>query len=313
MLPSFSRDPRPLFWFYGRPIRAVTLLLSFYLIATIGVSLLLAAGQRNVVQLFMYHGAAVAQGEIWRLLTYSFVNVPSLWFGLEMVMFYYFGKVVEAAIGSKKFFVFYGGMILLQGLSFQVAQWVGYPSEVQGTGMISMGLFAAFTAIYPGATFFFGIPARWMLLLLLGFSGLQLLAEHQWMLMGQLVILSCVAVFWMKKEGYREALYFFSSMKLGGFKGYKKPAVLPPPEMHEGDRHFTGSTVVASLPVEDAVVSKNRVTPEHEKENKREISMTYVDQLLDKINRTGLSSLTAQEKEKLEAARLALLKRDNAL
>jgi hypothetical protein len=38
--------------------------------------------------------------------------------------------------------------------------------------------------------------------------------------------------------------------------------------------------------------------------------MIHVDQLLDKINATGLSSLTDQEKEKLEAARLALLQRD---
>ena len=309
---SSSRDQQPLFWLSGRPVHTVSFLVSLYVAATIGMALLLAAGRQDLVQLFVYNSTAVAHGELWRLVTYPLINPPNLWFALEIGMLYYFGRLVESGIGSKSFALFYGELILLQGLLFQLAHLLGHPTEAHGMEMVGMGLFAAFVTMVPNASFFFGIAARWMLLLLLGLSSLQLLAEHQWISMIQLLTLSVAAVFFMKKRGYQEALYFFSVNGLENAikRSLSKPVVLPPPERPEGDRRFMGSTLVASLPTESLNPSTASLAPAFQKKTKKSSPMIHVDQLLDKINATGLSSLTDQEKEKLEAARLALLERD---
>lgn len=309
---SSSHDQPPLFWLSGRPIHTVPFLVSLYVTATIGMALLLAAGRNDLVQLFVYNSTAVAHGELWRLVTYPLINPPDLWFALEMGMLYYFGRLVESGIGSKTFALFYGGLILLQSLLFQVAHLLGHPTEAHGVEMVGMALFAAFVTMLPSASFFFGIAARWMLLLLLGLSSLQLLAAHEWISMVQLLSLSLAAVFFMKGRGYQEALYFFPSNELERLmkRSLSKPVTLPPPERQEGDRRFTGSTLIASLPTESLRQSKASLASTFQQETKKNSSMLHVDQLLDKINATGLSSLTDQEKEKLEAARLALLQRD---
>ncbi len=310
---SSSRDQQPLFWLSGRPIHTVPFLVSLYVTATIGMALLLAAGRQDLVQLFVYNSTAVAHGELWRLVTYPLINPPNLWFALEMGMLYYFGRLVESGIGSKPFALFYGGLILLQGLLFQLAHLLGHPTETHGMEMVGMALFAAFVTMVPTVSFFFGIAARWMLLLLLGLSSLQLIAEHQWISMVQLLALSVAAVFFMKGRGYQEALYFFPSSELENTvkRSLSKPVTLSPPERQDGDRHFMGSTLVASMPTESLTPSTAPLTPALQQESKKKSGvMIHVDQLLDKINATGLSSLTDQEKEKLEAARLALLQRD---
>ncbi len=310
-MSSFSRNQQPLFWLNGRSIQTVPFLLALYIIATVGISLLLAMGRQDMMQLFVYNSTAVAHGELWRLISYAFVNTPSVWFALEMGMFFFFGRLVETGIGSRAFALFYGGLILLQGLLFQLASFFGYATEIHGMEMVGMALFAAFVAMVPSASFFFGVAARWMLLLLLGLSLLQLLAEHQWISMVQLLTLATAAVFFMKKHGYREPLYFFSSNEIGKIMKTSlfKPVTLPPPKIEEGDYRFTGSTLVASRPNETLQHSTN-TPPSFQQEKKKGISMIHIDQLLDKINETGFDSLTDQEKEKLEAARLALLKRD---
>ncbi len=312
MFLSSSDHHEPLFWLGGRAIRTVPLLLGLYIFATVAVALLMATAHQDIVQLFVYNSNAVAHGEVWRLLSYTFINGPSVWFALEMGMFFFFGRLIEIGIGSKSFALFYGGLVILQGVLFQVADLFGQSSEAHGIEMISMALFAAFAAMVPSAPFFFGIAARWMLLLLIGISELQLLAEKQWLSMIQLCCLSGAAIFYMKKSGYREPLYFFSSDQLKKLMKpvLPKPMALPLPTTAKEDHRFTGSTIVATMPTADKKRVADVPLSRLQVENKKNISMLHVDQLLDKINATGLNSLTEQEKAKLEAARAALLERD---
>lgn len=306
-----SRNQQPLFWLSGRPVHTVSFLLSLYLVATIGVAVLMAMGCVDLIQLFVDNTKAVAHGEIWRLMTYPFVNTPSFWFAFELGMFFFLGRLVEAGIGSRSFALFYSGLILLQAILFQTAYFFGFTMEIHGMEMVNMGLFAACVTMVPNASFFFGIAARWMLLLLLGLSSLQLLAERQWLSIIELLTLSLAAIFFMKKKGYREPLYFFSDFGIEKImqSSFSKPVTLPSPKMEEGDCRFTGSTVIASMPPKSLKKRAKATTP-FQQESKKSNSMIYVDQLLDKINATGFNSLTEQEKEKLEEARLALLERD---
>lgn len=304
-----SRNQQPLFWVGGRPIHAVSFLVSLYVLATVGTALLLAVGRQDLIQLFVYNSAAVAHGELWRLITYSLINPPSISFALEIGALYFLGRFVEVGIGSKNFALFYGGLILLQGILFQLAHALGYPAEAHGMQMASLALFAAFVAMVPSGLFFFGIAARWMLFLLLGLSALQLLAEHQWTSMVQLLVLSAAAVFFMKKQGYSEPLYFFSSKGLVN-PSMSKPVVLPPPKAQASIPPFAGPKVLASFSVEGAQKAVETFSAAPVQKKKKNSPILHVDQLLDKINATGMESLTGEEKERLEAARMALLERD---
>jgi hypothetical protein len=103
---SPAHNKESLLWLSGRPIQAVSFLLSLYLIAAIGIAFLLAIGRQDVIQIFIFNSKSVAHGELWRLVTYNFVNPPSIWFGLQMAMFFFFGSLIESANGCRTFAIF---------------------------------------------------------------------------------------------------------------------------------------------------------------------------------------------------------------
>jgi membrane associated rhomboid family serine protease len=310
-----SSNQQPLFWFNGHRIYTAPLLVSLYVVTTVVTAILLALGRDDLLQFFVCNNSALAHGELWRVATYSFVNPPSLSLALEIGLLYYFGRLVESGIGSRAFLLFYGGSILLQGLLFQLTPLLGQKGDLHGIQMVNMGLLAAFVTMYPSASFFFGIAARWILLLLLGLSSLQLLAEHQWISMTQLLTLSLAAILFIKSKGYRERLYFFSSKALEKptNRSISKPITLPPPEQASSDHYFTGSAMIASLPRKSLKKSSASLAPALRQQTKKSSSTIDLDQLLDKISATGLSSLTDREREALEAGRLDLLKRDRTV
>ena len=66
------------------------------------------------------HVQAVMQGEVWRLLTYSFLHaVDNPWhIVLNMVVLYFFGRDVEDAYGPREFLAYYLTAALLGGVAF---------------------------------------------------------------------------------------------------------------------------------------------------------------------------------------------------
>jgi membrane associated rhomboid family serine protease len=70
----------------------------------------------------------VLQGQVWRLLTYSFLHSPdSLWHILiNMLFLWWFGTDVESHYGPREFLVFYLLSALLGGVAFVLAQMIGW-------------------------------------------------------------------------------------------------------------------------------------------------------------------------------------------
>lgn len=275
----------PLFHLGEFPVRLITLLVALHSAAMIAVSLVLASGHAAWIDLLVYSSAAVAHGQIWRLVTYAFVAVPSVWFLFEMLMLWYFGREVENGLGWKRFAILYSGLILLGPLLLQGFGYAGIPQTFAGAQELNFAIFAAFVAMHPGAQFFFGVAARWVFLGLLAISVLQRLADHKPADVLVLLSSSLLAVLLMRRAGFDEPL-------LGERFRWAIPGVKPREE-----------SFAAPAPKEKGRAKKKaRVDAMPDPEQ-------VMDRLLEKISRNGLGSLDASERAALEQARQVILQR----
>ena len=285
----------PLFHLGEHPVRLIALLVGLHAAALVVLSLLAASGHAALIPLLGYDSAAVARGEVWRLVTYAFVASPSVWFLFEMLMLYYFGREVENGLGWRRFAVLYGGLILLGPLLLQAFGYAGLRQTLTGAQEVNFAVFAAFVAMHPGAQFFFGLAARWVYLGLLAVSALQLLSDHQ---PGRLLVLlsTCLmAIFLVRRAGFGEPLlgYGFRWPLAGNRPSSRKPVFSV----------VKGGRGEAEQRAQDRGKSPAAATPQepHAEE--------VLDVLLEKIARQGLSSLSSEERTSLERARKTILLR----
>ena len=280
-------EEEPLFHLGEFPVRLITLLVALQSAAMIATTLLLASGQGALIDAFSYNSAAVARGQIWRLVTYAFVAVPSVWFLFEMLMLYYFGREVENGLGWRRFGILYAGLILIGPVLLQVIGATGSVQNLSGAQEVNFAVFAAFVVMHPGAQFFFGLAARWVFAGLLAISSLQLLADHQYGRVLVLLASSALAVLLMRRAGFEEPLFGLNLQ-------WRLPAMLrPKPRFSVVPRTRTVSGKESS-----ASAATGMVDPERE-----------MDRLLEKISSKGITSLSPAERASLEEARQAILQR----
>lgn len=290
-------EEEPLFHVGDFPVRMITLLVALHSAAMIAVTILLASGHGALADLLAYSSAAVAQGQVWRLFTYAFVAGPSVWFLLEMLMLWYFGREVENGLGWKRFAVLYAGLILIGPMLLQAFGYAGRPQTLAGVQEVNFAVFAAFTAMHPAARFFFGVAARWVFLGLLAISALQLLADHQGPRVVVLLATSFLALLLMKRAGFTEPLLGISlSWKLL----WRTSATQGFSVMSGG---LSSSGAASASKRRGAATSGAEPSAEFHPEQE-------MDLLLEKISRKGIGSLDATELATLEKARRTLLQRE---
>jgi membrane associated rhomboid family serine protease len=282
----------PLFYLGEHPVRLIALLVGLHASALVVLSLLAASGHATLIPFLGYDSAAVARGEVWRLVTYAFVASPSVWFLFEMLMLYYFGREVENGLGWRRFAVLYGGLILLGPLLLQAFGYAGLRQTLTGAQEVNFAVFAAFVAMHPGAQFFFGLAARWVYLGLLAVSALQLLSDHQ---PGRLLVLlaTCLmAIFLVRRAGFGEPLLGYGfRWPFSGERPASREPVFSVVKGGKGEKRRSPDQVKSTSPTQEP----------HAEE--------VLDLLLEKIARQGLSSLSEGERASLERARKAILLR----
>lgn len=309
--PSFLKKTS-LFFHRQRPTSIVSLLISLYTVAVIGITLLSAFNQIAWVNALSYSSNAVWQGQVLRMITYAFVNHPTIWFVLEMVMLFIFGREVERVLGSKRFGLFYLGLILLSPIVLQLLSLTGTSEQWSGSQIINFAIFTSFVALHPEVRFFFGLTGRWMLAIFVGLTSLQLIQEHA---LTELVLFlgeSLAVILFMKAQGYsdlipvlRKASFpFFLKRSVSSHSAPTSSLKSSPPKTEEVPSTLGSSTTTSFIPV----FSKPNSLPKS-KESRRPKTIN-IDALLDKISQTGMESLTEKEKEQLTNASTALLKRD---
>ena len=265
----------PITWVGRVPVYATTIIVALYVVSMVGVAIALASGAEAGLGKLTFNTESVLRGgELWRCLTYAFVNPPDPWFIISLVMLYIFGRDVEQHLGRKGFVRLYLGFLLLGPSLLLAAALVSRQSLSISQSWANFAVFISFAALYPGAQLLFQITAKIFALVLLGISVLQLLAGRQWVEMMVLLATAFLA-YYAIRHGSALNLDFISRLR---------PV---------SNRSKIPRLRVVKNP-EDETVDPHRI----------------IDPLLEKISRNGLSSLTRREREQLERARAVLLAED---
>jgi len=265
----------PIAWVGRVPVFATTIIVALYVVSMIVVTLLLASDAKDVLaKLTFDSGAVLRDWELWRCLTYAFVNPPDPWFIIALVMLYIFGRDVEQFLGRTGFVRLYLGLLLL-GPSLLIAATLATGRDFTLTqGWANFAVFIAFAALYPGAQLLFQITAKVFAWVFLGINVLQLIAMRQWPEMTVLLATSALA-WYAIRHGAALNFDFLSRLRPVSHRtGRPRLRVMPPPDQPPADPH------------------------------------RIIDPLLDKISRDGIGSLTRREREQLERARTALLAKE---
>ena len=271
-----SEEHQPVTWWRGHPVFAAHLIVVGFVSAMLVTTVMLFARVGYYADWLGFDSTAVLHGQVWRIVTYGLVNQPSIQFALDMVMIVWFGREVERAFGRRKFLVLYAGVYLAKPLLFAA---LGLWRPVYFAGEVgAFALFVAFATLFPGAPLLFNILAKWAALILVGIISLMALAGHDWFGLLELWATSGFAYAFVR---FQQGHFAFPRIRFA--RRQPKFRVLPDLKREP-----------AAPPVASAKGS----------------AMTEIDALLDKIAKTGIRSLTAQERAKLEAARADLLKRD---
>ena len=265
----------PITWVGRVPVYATTIIVALSVVSMVGVAIALASGAEAGLGKLTFNTESVLRGgELWRCLTYAFVNPPDPWFIISLVMLYIFGRDVEQHLGRKGFVRLYLGFLLLGPSLLLAAALVSRQSLSISQSWANFAVFLSFAALYPGAQLLFQITAKIFALVLLGISVLQLLAGRQWVEMMVLLGTAFLA-YYAIRHGSALNLDFISRLR-----PVSNRSKIPRLRMVKNP--------------EDETVDPHRI----------------IDPLLEKISRNGLSSLTRREREQLERARAVLLAKD---
>jgi len=273
-----SDDYRPVTWMGRYPIDVTTILVGLHVTCAILAAILIAFGAGSMLAYLQFDTAAVwSGGQVWRLLTYAFVHAPSalLWFAVEMYMLFVFGREVERFIGRRAYIVLY--LILLIAPAAVLTVWgLWQRSALAGSPALHFGIFVAFATIYPRVELFLRIMAKWIALILAGVYTFQLLAYHAWTDLAVVWTSIGAAFLFIEWRGAGPELAWWNNMKA---------RFGPKPKLH----------------VVQKSVSRRAVEPDD--------LYASIDPILDKISKSGIGSLTANERRLLNRERDRLLKK----
>jgi hypothetical protein len=192
-----------------------------------------------------------------------------------------FGREVERFIGRRAYIALY--VVLLITPTVLLTIWGLWQRTVlslpSGSSALHFGVFVAFATIYPRVELLLRIQAKWVALILAAVYTFQLLAYHAW---NDLVVVwtSIGAAFlFVELNGAGPELAWWNAMR-ARFAPRPKYHVLPKPRPRQASGRMESDDVQASI-----------------------------DPILDKISKSGIGSLTSNERRQLNRERERLLKK----
>ena len=273
-----SDDYRPVTWMGRYPVDVTTILVGLHVTCAILTAFLFAIGYAGVLNYTMFDSTEVWHGQLWRLCTYAFIHPPSgyalLWFAIEMYMLFFFGREVERFIGQRAYIWLYALLLLVPAMMLTLWGLSGR-AGMAGSAALHFGVFAGFVTLYPNVQFFLRIPAKWIFLILAAIGTLSALAAHAWQDLVVLWASIALAFVFIEVRGAGPELAWLDNLK---------SRMRPKPKLY--------------------IVQKSSVRPAEPDD-----VYASVDPILDKIAKSGMASLTENEKKILDRARNRLLKK----
>jgi len=263
-------DYQPLTWVKRVPVYVTTILVAAYTLGMFATAILQAAGIDLLP--FRFTAQLFADGMVWQPLTYTLIQQPSFFFAISMLFLYTAGSEVEKFLGRRRFLGLLTMFILMPPVILLIWQLFAPAPPYAGAYELTAAMFVAFATIYPNVEFFGFVTLKWLVFAGLTLASMSYLPAHDWPRLAILWLMAGAAF------GYIRTLQRGINLDLRSLMR-RRP--------------------------------KLRVLPRHRNIARSEPgrSVESIDPILDKIAKHGLGSLTAAEREKLERARIALLKK----
>jgi membrane associated rhomboid family serine protease len=220
----------------------------------------------------------VREGQVWRVVTWPFVNDPDLWTIITIAIFWYFGTEIESRLGRNRFAIMLVALAVVPGIVatiFDVSQ--------AGIRPLEFGVFLVFILEFPYARFFFGIPAWVLGLVFIGLEILQLMSVDDSEGILVLFVSLATAALLARAWGLAESVPWIPKLPLPGTTTTRTRSR----SRGSGRRVVEGPWGSSStgLPAPPSPAYLN--------------DQAELDSLLDKINAQGMDSLTGGEKKRL--------------
>jgi hypothetical protein len=192
-----------------------------------------------------------------------------------MYMLFVFGREVERFIGRRAYIALY--LVLLLWPALVLTLWgLGTRTAMAGSGPLHFAVFVAFATIYPNVELLLRIMTKWIALILAGIGTLSALAAHDWQTLVVLWTSIGAAFLFVELRGAGPELVWLQNLKSWA---------RPKPKL----RIVQKSSAQRPVEPDDVYAS--------------------VDPILDKISKSGIGSLTTNERRQLDRARNRLLKK----
>jgi membrane associated rhomboid family serine protease len=231
----------------------------------------------------------ILNGQVWRIFTWPIFQDPDVWSAISILFLWTFGNQVESLIGTKRFLLFLAYVLVPATIIGTVLGMLPY----WGPGMIIVVALIAFASEFRGAQFFFGIPARIMVGILVVVQFLTFMSKRGWadgVFFLSIVLLTFVA---LRGFGLGEDLAKY-------IPAFELPGSRRGPKKAKKARGKGKLKAVPNPPSSGAWAPPGSAqSPEVQAD---------VDRLLDKIASQGLGSLSKEERKRLDAASKQLRK-----
>jgi membrane associated rhomboid family serine protease len=289
---SFSAKSRPLFYIGEFPVHLYTLLIGIH-VALLLVSVAVPDKVFSALHLSLPH---LLEGQVWRVVTYAFINPISIWFILNMMFLYGCGKAMEEEYGTRFFSLLYAmGVLLPAVVMVLVALVIGAGTVNPYTFSTHWFLLLAFAFLHPDAGFF--IPAlklKWVTLAFFVITILSLLQNRRVAELAAYLAVSGATYWLMRRHGLQSRF-----RRLGEAVSARMPRRLQGGESNSGRGKKTAK-------YEPKLKPRAEIDREHP-------AVIEVDAVLEKISREGFGSLTEKEKQALDRASRELKEKDQRL
>jgi membrane associated rhomboid family serine protease len=257
------------YWFKVGTVQVTTTVLITGLSA---LSLFVFAADPTLLRFIELDTTALTSLQLWRLLTWPALNAPGagllLSVLINLLMFFLFGRELEALLGRKRFLWFLLILTVVPALATTALVIVlNQPFFAGGILVLATGIIGAYVATNPTARSWFNVPLWVFFVVILAINLLYFTGVRDWGDVLFLMITVAVGMMLARSFGISRIAWI--------------PAI-PLPATVTGDRTNTES--------------KKRKHANHLKV----VESTTLDTLLDKISQQGIDSLTPQERRQLD-------------
>jgi hypothetical protein len=302
---SLEDDFGPWFHLWGQAVYAHTAVIGAAIFSMLFTTVAITFKTGWLEVLRFSTEAILGSGEIWRVLSYAVWNPPDLGFAIQMLVLWWFGREIEGFFGRRTFLQLFMGMLLVPALVALSLVNVPFLGLAEMTGLsgvsISLQFLVAYATLSPQVSFFYGIPIKWVAAAVVGIQTLATVANHDWPhLAVDLAGIGFAFGFVRNRMGLLE----LPTLRLPVWSR-KKPA----PAFY-----VVKQQTAALQPAPNTGSSSAATTRKHTVSLTKAAShgrstqvLDSIDPLLEKISRSGMGSLTAEEKAMLQEAREALL------